>query len=322
MTLGLLDLSIVTDRLLKHLSDSEATSNLWFEEPTPPVGPPPPLAGPPTRVIPVARFAINFTGLSPHAVRNLSGCSVSLYLFHITPDKFHRNVYPLPDRVGQGPSEHLVAPRARTIPEQPLALTLYYLLSAHSENYIEEQQAMSIALKCFHEQPIVSATVPRDSRTEEFTLTMEPESVDEIGRLWQSMSSPLRLSVVYRASVIFLEPETVVRPPPTLVTKAQVKAYPQSVVTRAKVDSRGLATITGGSFAAASIIVQIDGVMPLHITTANPPEERGVHVVSPTILAIQLPRGTPKGPYLIRVQLDRTQPAALFTLDVLSEVPP
>jgi len=149
-------------------------------------------------VIPDPQFAINFTGLAPDAVRDVAGCSLSLYLFHVAPDKFHRNTFPLQDLVGHGPSQHLVAPRPRRIPQQPLALTLYYLLSVHSDNYIEEQQAMSIALKCFHDRPIVSATItttaPPETRTEEFTLTMEPESVDEIGRLWQALSSPLRLS--------------------------------------------------------------------------------------------------------------------------------
>src|SRR4051794_9439672 len=127
MPVGLLDLSIVTDRLLRHLSESEASSLLWDEErPTPPVGPiePPGLE----RVIPPPRFAINFTGLAPDAVRELGGCSLSLYLFHVTPDKFHRNTFPVADRVDL-PKPHLVPPRARTIPQQPFALTLYYLVS-------------------------------------------------------------------------------------------------------------------------------------------------------------------------------------------------
>ena len=69
---------------------------------------------------------------------------------------------------------------------------------------------MSGALKWFREHPIVRGTMPIDNRSKEFTVTMELQTVDEIGRLWQAISSPLRLSAVYRASVIFPEPD-----PPT-----------------------------------------------------------------------------------------------------------
>jgi hypothetical protein len=186
----LLDLSIVTDRLLKQLADAKAASPLSSEagaptstDPLHPIDPRPP-------------FDVTFTGLSPHAARRLSGCQVSVYLFHVTPDTALRNTLP-PDH------------GAHRVSEQPLALTLYYLLSAYSEkSYIEEQQAMSMALNCFHDHPIMTATLPVGNRVEEFTLTMEPQSTDEIGRLWLALATPLRLSAVYRARVIFLEPET------------------------------------------------------------------------------------------------------------------
>ena len=167
----LLDLSIVTDRLLKQLADAKAASRLWSEEPD-----------------------VTFTGMSPHAARRRSGCQVSVYLFHVTPDTGYRTTRP-PE-------------------EQPLALTLHYLLSAHSEkSYVEEQQAMTIAIDCFHNHPVMTATFPLGNRVAEFTITMEPQTVDEIGRLWQAMATPLRLSAIYRAKVTFVEPEQPPKPP-------------------------------------------------------------------------------------------------------------
>jgi hypothetical protein len=89
---------------------------------------------------------------------------------------------------------------------QPLALDLFYLLSAYSQNsYLEEQQAMSIALRIFHANPIVRGGT--GVQAWELTLTMEHRSYDELSRLWQATTAPLRLSAVYRAAVVFVEPD-------------------------------------------------------------------------------------------------------------------
>ena len=309
MPLGLLDLSIVTARLVDELTRSMDTSGLWAE------------ALPSGAVVGPVAPAIVCSGLPPDATRDLDDCQLSLYLFHVSPDKFHRNTFPFLETVGSPPLQRVVAPRARRIPEQPLPLTLYYLLSVYSKNaWVQEQRAMSIALKWFHDHPTVSATVPIDNRVEEFTVTMEPQSVDEIGRLWQAIATPLRLSAVYRASVIFLKPETVDREPIPLVVTPEVKAYPQFVITRAIVTATGLATITGVGFAAASIVVKVDNV-ELDATVADPPEQSKFHVVSPSTLVIQLASGTSEGRHRLAIQLDPQQPEALFTLDVPADVP-
>jgi hypothetical protein len=309
MPLGLLDLSIVTDRLVDELTRSMDASRLWQA------------AVPAGAVAEPIAPAIVCSGLPPDVARELDDCQVSLYLFHVSPDRFHRNTFPRQDTVGQAPLQRVVPPRPRTIPEQPLPLTLYYLLSVHSKQaWVQEQRAMSIALKWFHDHPMVTATVPIDDRDEEFTVTMEPQSVDEIGRLWQAMGTPLRLSAVYRASVVFLEPETVVRDPIPLVITPEVRAYPQFAVTRAIVTPTGLATITGVGFAAGSIVVKVDNAT-LAATASNPPEQGSFRVVSPSTLLIQLASGTDQGRHRLGVQLDPGQPEALFTLDVPATVP-
>lgn len=202
MPLGLLDLSIVTDRLISLLNTSVQSSQLWNEEPTPP-------AGTPTGITPGQRFDINVSGLPPDEIRSLSGCQLNLYLFHVSQDAFQRNspvTGPWTPPPANDPTK--TTTRVPPIPYQPLSLDLYYLLTAYSKgSYIQEQQAMSIALKCFHENPIVRATVPIDNRIEEFCLTMEVESVLEAGRLWQAITSSLRLSLIYKVSVVFIEPK-------------------------------------------------------------------------------------------------------------------
>jgi hypothetical protein len=294
MTLGLLDLSIVTERLVAMLDHRMQAS--------PPSDP---------------AFVIECNGLRPDDPKiKIADCQVSLYLFHVTPDKFHRNTFPL-----GGP--------ARVIPEQPLALTLYYLLSVYAAGRFDwAQKAMSIALKCFHDNAIVIAK----DNPEEFTLTIEPETVDEIGRLWQALACPLRMSAVYRASVMFLEPEPPprTRPLTQLVLSPNVDAEPirrapPPVVLKAVVTSSGLATITGEGFApgegfvAGSIEMQI-GSLAFPLSTNLVSTEPGrFRVVDPITIELRFPTGTPvvlKGKYLLRVRLDREHPTAELWLDV------
>lgn len=188
--LGLLDVSVVTDRLLAILRQARDTSALWT------------VANP--------QFTIVVSGSAPDSVRDAGNCQLSLYLFHISQDKFQRNSpvtpprFPLPD----DPFAQTQVPR---IPFQPLSLDLFYLLTAFAGNdYVHEQQAMSIGLKCFHENPIIRSPVKIgvDTVPEEFTLTMEIETADELGRLWQAVSAPARLSMVYKVSVVFITPES------------------------------------------------------------------------------------------------------------------
>lgn len=186
-TIGMLDLSIVTDALRDQLTKCIATTPLFQSN-----------GGP------VADYAITPTGDPVDVVRIEDGTHLSLYLFHVVEDKFQKNALTSNPNGGY--------PRSQPIPLQPLALDLYYLLTAFSRaGYLREQQAMSIAMRCFHEHPIVTTTVPFGPlHPEQFSLTMEVQSVDEVSRLWQAVTTPLRLSAVYRVAVIFISPE----PPP------------------------------------------------------------------------------------------------------------
>jgi hypothetical protein len=261
---------------------------------------------------PTKKFTINFTGLPPTEARQLGGCQVSLYLFHVAPNAAHGNTFPL-------------GGRARTIPTQPLALTLYYLLSAHSTNsYIEEQQAMSIALKCLHEHPITTATVPLGNRLEEFTLTLEPHTVDEIGRLWQALATPLGLSAVYRASVIFLEPEEEPAHETRLVLEPHVDAIPVDLpvpwIVASQPASAGVAMVTGSGFDAATIELTIGG-FTFAIVAASPPGPGEACVIDATTLRLRFPGGTPRGRYLLRVRRNPQAPIDEVLLELPQDAP-
>ncbi len=177
------DLSVVTDTLTRLVTTAWPSAPLWS-----PATP---------------QFGVNVTGLSPDAVRQGQSTQLCLYLYHIDEDKAHENLF------WNAQSQSAGGPPVRY---QPMALDLYYLLTAFAEgSYVQEQQAMSIALRVFHENPIVRG-VDATGQPWEVTLTLERRSYDELSRLWQATATALRVSAVYRAAVVLIEPEPA--PPP------------------------------------------------------------------------------------------------------------
>jgi hypothetical protein len=195
MAWSIIDLSSITDHLIDLLTDAFAPSSpVWIEN-----------GGT------IKRFTPVINGAMPESARDDGGCTLSLYLLHVSQDKFHRNA-------------PVSGPLAQLNRKHPLSLDLYYLLTAYAgDTYTEEQQAMSIALRCFYENPIVRKTGP--PQDEEYTLTMEVETADEMSRLWQALNASMRLSVVYKVSIVFITPSqvpTVPGPKPVSVGLAVV----------------------------------------------------------------------------------------------------
>lgn len=202
MAWSVIDLSSITDELIALLTDCfDAGAPVWTVN-----------GGS------VERFDVTISGAMPETVREDGACKLSLYLLHVGEDKFYRNS-PVP------------GPYPQINRKSPLSLDLYYLLTAYAkDNYNHEQQAMSIALRCFHENAIVT----KPAGTPHYTLTMETETADEMARLWQALSTPLRLSVVYKVSVAFITPSELPSPP---------QPRPESV---------GLAVAPAGTVSSAS----------------------------------------------------------------------
>ena len=199
---GVLDLSIITELLMRTIGSYWPASALW-----------------PT-LFSDAYFKPEISGLTPEAVRKQGGCQLTLSLLHIETNKFQRNyVYPLTPQSPSSPS-----PRAEQIPALPMALDLYYFVTAYSENnYQQEQQAISIVLNCFHQNPILRTNVlfpgsPPEQTKEEFSLTMEIESIDSMSRFWQAITVPFRLSLIYKVTVVFMTP-----PAPPALAKPVVR---------------------------------------------------------------------------------------------------
>ncbi len=199
-----LDLSAVTDSLIGLVKSLWTTAPIWTE-----------VGGSP----PAPTFTPNFTGLAPDAARQAPGPQLSMYLYHVEPDNARETLFWQPQLAstpGGEPTRFL-----------PLALDLYYLLFAYSEtSYTEEQEAMSVALRVFHGNPIVRSD-PGAAMPWELSLTMEHRSYDELSRLWQATTAPLRMSQVYRAAVVFIDPDPAPAPaPPTASFSVSVNPVP------------------------------------------------------------------------------------------------
>lgn len=284
MPLGVLDLWTVTERLIELLRAAKTASGLWAAEGGHSQG-------------------LTVTGLAPDAVRaKKDGNWLTVYLSHVAPDKFHRNTPP-------------PGGRAMQIPQQPLALTLYYLVTAYSaQSYVDEQRAMSIALKYFHEHPFLSA----GSGAKEFSLTIEPQTVDELGRLWQATTSPMRLSALYRVSVIFVEPAPLPLPEPKIVTAVNLDdptLVPPLALADATITAGRRVIVTGTGFGAATTVVIVN-LVSLKLTQGRIPPPGFFRVVSSTTIELQFPARTPAGEYSVDVRPSPGAPVTHVSLEL------
>jgi hypothetical protein len=157
-----------------------------------------------------APFSVNVSGQHPETP-TASDCELSVYLFHIGPDKFLANSFwTQAAQSGGGVGKQPVA-------FEPLSLDLWYMLSAQAKaSYQHEQQVLSVAMEALHEHgtftiptptPLPDALFPSQA-----TLVLESPTFDEMSRLWQALGVPLRTTAQYRVSVVFLTPDDL--PPP------------------------------------------------------------------------------------------------------------
>lgn len=285
MELGLLDLSLVTEQLITQLKAHRDGSQLWAENKDTTTQP----------------SDICVTGLAPDLARKDDGCHLSIFLFHAGVDQFSRNTYP-----GGG--------RPQQLPLQPLALTLHYLVTAYSSDdtngWVAEQQAMSIALQFFHENPRITAVVPLGARPQELTVTFEPQTFDEVGRIWQALAQPMRMAAVYRAAVVLLKPPhtpTAPNPPPHEVN---IEAVASMIGSTFSVDANGLATVSapGAGFERDRVIVFLHSALGPRVNTelvasnANPPPAGRFFFVGADELVLRIPANTQPHGYQLLIR--------------------
>ena len=158
----------------------------------------------------IPAFNYNINCASPETARTGTDCQLTLYLLHVGRDPFWRNTA-------------MDGGRPRPNSEQPLSLNLYYLLTAWADkDFVREQQAMSIALQCFHSQPIYRPAGTSD----EFTISIEADTIEEMSRLWQAFNTSIRLSCMVKVGVVFVTPAALPAPPSSPPVVVNLAAAP------------------------------------------------------------------------------------------------
>jgi hypothetical protein len=134
--------------------------------------------------------------------------TLGLYLYHMTEETTGKNTY---------------VPGVSDIPVRytPLALNLYYMLTAHSDiesgGVFREQLMIGLAMKALHDYPLVNddteingSPVLQDllrGNNNAFRITLLPVKVEDAVSYWMAGSNPQRLAAYYHVAVIKLEPE-------------------------------------------------------------------------------------------------------------------
>lgn len=158
--------------------------------------------------------AVNVSSMPPEKVGSASD-TLNLYLFHAMEATHYRND-PSP---GTGPLP---------ISRNPLALSLYYILTAHHEKNNEfdaeiQQLLFGLAMKTFHDYPTIKDDLeispdggPKQPVMEAdlvgggnmLNIALRPLTAEEAMGFWEADdSATTRLAAYYEVRPVFLEPE-------------------------------------------------------------------------------------------------------------------
>jgi len=150
---------------------------------------------------------IEVTTLPLDRVRNGDGGAshnqLNLFLYHAEQNTAWRNM-DVPLRVRDGEAGR-----------PPLALNLYYILTAYGQDDSElvAHVLLGGAMRILHDHPVLgraeirTALAPSelDSQFERVHITPQPVSLDEVSKLWNGFQSEYRLSAAYQVSVVLIE---------------------------------------------------------------------------------------------------------------------
>ena len=155
-------------------------------------------------IIDVIQKAVDDTGnwpptlkVKPELLRDQHN-GIGFYLFHVQESSHYKN-FPAPGK------------DAPPVSYTPMALNLFYQLSANSTNQNDEEDAydeqnlMSVAMKALHDHSRI--TITPSGKEIDIKITLQTLAPSESVQYWAAAQSPVRLSAYYEVSAVFLEPE-------------------------------------------------------------------------------------------------------------------
>ncbi|HKN83724.1 MAG TPA: DUF4255 domain-containing protein, partial [Pyrinomonadaceae bacterium] len=128
---------------------------------------------------------------------------LNLYLYQVMPNAAYRNA-DMPRQVRPGETG-----------QPPLALNLYYLLTAYA---IDDQQPVSHrilgrAMAVLNDHPLlgrreIETAFPNSGLSDQFErirLSLQPLALEDIFKLWSGFQTHYRLSAAYEATVVLID---------------------------------------------------------------------------------------------------------------------
>ncbi len=178
---------------------------------------------------------------------------INLFLYHISPNAAWRNS-DMPRQVQPGETG-----------QAPLALNLYYLLSAYGRGNDNpepvSQHILGRAMHILHDHPVLSRERIKDAladsnlhqQIERVRISLQPLSLEEMFNLWSAFQTQYRISVAYQVTVVLIESSRTTRtPPPVLArntpddsTAAQPEVAPFPVLSAVALPEGQLSATTG-----------------------------------------------------------------------------
>ena len=233
---------------------------------------------------------VKVTALPPDRVIPPNGAEVSqlnLFMYQTAPNNAWRNAV-LPSRDGAG---------AR-LTNPPLALDLYYLLSAYGADEFHGEILLGYGMQLLHENPVLTreqirkameATSPVDGailpgpfkllppadladQVEQIRISPTTLNSEEMSRLWSAMQAKYRPTAAYMVSVVLIESRKRTRSNLPVVSrnlKVQPLAHPVLSGTAPQIVTAGQTiTLTGSDLLSAVVRVTFGAglVTPASVT--------------------------------------------------------
>lgn len=154
----------------------------------------------------------DITAIPPDQARkNENRNQINIFLYHTTINAAWRNM-DMPRKVKAGETG-----------QPPLALNLYYLLTAYGKDNKDflGHSVLGNAMSILHDHPLLGAEEIKDAlsdndlydQLERVRITPHPLSVDDLFKLWSAFQTEYRISVAYQVSVVLIESTRPVRTP-------------------------------------------------------------------------------------------------------------
>ena len=181
---------------------------------------------------------VTITALPPDRIRTGGNeiVQLNLFLYNIAPNPGWRNVG-LPSRNNEG--QRLTNP--------PLAIDLYYLLSAYGREDFDSEILLGYAMQTLHEMPVLTRDAIRKAlepvspvdgsslpegmkdlsasdlaeQVEMIKITPHSITTEEISKLWSAFQANYRPSVAYHVSVVLIESKYQTRSPLPVLSRGR-----------------------------------------------------------------------------------------------------